>query len=420
MNPDWEDLDLDERLVGVLKQANLNKPSKVQQQSIPLALDGLDVMVSAPTGTGKTLAFLLPAIQHMLDYPRRQPGAARVLVLAPTRELAEQIATQAQAFEVATGLSCVLITGGINYGTQLDQLELAHDIVVATPGRLIDLIEAEQYELESVEWLIIDEADRMLDMGFSAAVQQLAAECRQRQQAMLLSATLNSPGVERFAQQLLKQPKRVDVDPPKREKGKIHQWLHIADTAEHKYALLHRLLNQHEGRRVVFVRTRERASQLANQLQRDGLKSFTLRGDMPQADRQAVVKKLKQQTDTILIATDVAARGLDIDDVTLVVNYDLPKQADVYLHRIGRTARAGKSGTAIALVEAHDALLLGRIERYLKEKIERRIIKDLRPQYKFPSTEKSKPKKSKGAKGAKGTKTDKGNKNVKKKTIKRR
>ncbi|MCH2455519.1 MAG: ATP-dependent RNA helicase SrmB [Idiomarina sp.] len=412
MVPDWEELELDDRLIGVLKAADLNKPAKVQQLSIPQALDGRDLLVSAPTGTGKTLAFLLPALQHLLDFPRKQPGPARILVLAPTRELAEQIHQQASLFSEATGLSSVVVTGGINYGSQLSELEKSHDIVVATPGRLMDLLEAEQYNLESVEWLVIDEADRMLDMGFAATVKEMALQARHRQQSLLFSATLGSSGVIKFSKELLEDPEYIDVQPPKRERGKIVQWVHLADTDEHKRKLLTSTLKDFDGRQFVFVRTRERVEIVANFLRSeftDTRKIVTLRGDMPQNERQQIINTLKENQNITLVATDVAARGLDIDDIALVVNYDLPKQADVYVHRIGRTARGGQKGTAISLIEAHDALLLGKIERYLDAQLDRRVIEGLRPQYKFPSTKKSKPKKKakKDTKGKKPVKSKK-------------
>lgn len=397
MTPDWAELGLDDALIKVLLANQLNKPTKVQQQALPVALDGRDLLLSAPTGTGKTLAFLLPALQHMLDFPRRKPGAARVLVLTPTRELAEQIGGQAKQFEQSSGLRSVVITGGINYGSQLSQLEQGHELVIATPGRLADLLGAEQYHLDDVEWLIIDEADRMLDMGFRSVVDDIATATRSRQQSILVSATLDSEGVAQFAKRILNEPEAIDVHPPRRERGKIQQLMYQADTLEHKQQLLLRLLGEHQGRRLVFVRTRERVEQLAGHLRREYQDDhvLTLRGDMPQADRQQIINRLQQDKDAILVATDVAARGLDIDDVSLVVNFDLPKSADVYIHRIGRTARGGKKGLAIALVEAHDALLLGRIERYQGEKIERRVIDDLRPQYKFPATQKTRKKSKK-------------------------
>ncbi|MGM0525155.1 MAG: ATP-dependent RNA helicase SrmB [Pseudomonadota bacterium] len=392
---DWQQLELDDSLIFTLKEQQLNKPAKVQQQAIPVALDGKDLLLSAPTGTGKTLAFLLPALQHLLDFPRQSPGPARILVLAPTRELAEQIHQQAQLFSPLTELSSVVVTGGINYGTQLSQLEKSHDLLIATPGRLMDLIEAEQYQLESVEWLIIDEADRMLDMGFTKTVEEIARHARHRQQSILSSATLESAGVVNFSKRLLNEPELIEVKPPKRERGKILQYVYQADTAEHKQQLLLRVLADHPGRQIVFVKTRERVAELAGYLQANfDQQVMHLRGDLPQSERQRIIEQFKQSKSSVLVATDVAARGLDIDTVSVVVNYDLPRQADTYVHRIGRTARAGAKGTAISLVEAHDALLLGRIERYTGERLERRVFNDLRPQYKFPSTEKKRPKKT--------------------------
>ncbi|RUO75662.1 ATP-dependent RNA helicase SrmB [Pseudidiomarina taiwanensis] len=401
MTPDWDELELDAELIEVLLAAELNKPAKVQQAVIPTALEGRDMLVSSPTGTGKTLAFLLPALQHLLDYPRKGTGKARILILAPTRELAQQIAEQAEAFGENTDLTTVLITGGVNYGSQVNQLEENTDILVATPGRLLDLLGAEQCSLEQVEWLIIDEADRMLDMGFAPTVQQLLLEMPALQQRMLFSATLQSPGVTKFSQQILTEPEQVDVEPPKREKGKILQRWYQADTYQHKVQLLLRLVSTHHGRKIIFVRTRERVDMVVAELQRAGLKTLMLRGDMPQDERQRILGRAEHFKDTLLVATDVAARGLDIEDIELVVNFDLPKQADIYLHRIGRTGRAGKTGLAVSIVEAHDAQLLGRIQRYQNSKIERRVFDDLRPQYKFPDSVKKAKKKAKKKKAKK-------------------
>ncbi|HAD49257.1 ATP-dependent RNA helicase SrmB [Idiomarina aquatica] len=396
---DWQDLELDESLIFPLLEQGLNKPAKVQQEVIPTALDGMDVLLSSPTGSGKTLAFLLPALQHLRDFPRKSPGGARILVLAPTRELAEQIYQQACLFSKSSGLSAVVVTGGINYGSQLSQLEKSHDLLIATPGRLLDILQAEQYQLETVEWLVIDEADRMLDMGFAKPVEEIARHARHRQQSILSSATLASAGVESFAKKLLNEPVRIEVEPPKRERGKILQYVYLADTLEHKQNLLLRVLKEFEGRQIVFVKTRDKVAQLAGTLQANlSYPVLHLRGDLPQAERQRIIEQFKAHPKAVLVATDVASRGLDIDDVSVVVNFDLPKQADTYVHRIGRTARAGAKGVAISLVEAHDALLLGRIERYTGQALDRRVFSDLKPQHKFPATDKKRSKKKKTAK----------------------
>jgi len=395
MTPDWQELELDDALISVLKAAGLNKPAKVQQAALPAAMDDHDLLISSPTGTGKTLAFLLPVLQHMMDFPRKQPGAARALILAPTRELAEQIYQQAEMFRALTELSSVVVTGGVNYGSQLSRLEQSHDIVIATPGRLLDLLEAEQYELEAVEWLVIDEADRMLDMGFKGVVKDIALHARNRQHAILCSATIESDGVKAFSRTLLNEPELIEVTPPKRERGKIIEHAYLADTDDHKRQLLMALLKQHSGRSIVFARTRERVQALASFLQSQDVPVMFLRGDLPHAERQQKIIEFKRRDNAVLVATDVASRGLDIDDIKLVINYDLPKQADVYVHRIGRTARAGQKGLAISLVEAHDALLLGKIERYMEHRLDRRVIDGLKPQYKFPSTDKKRVKKKK-------------------------
>ncbi|RUO58764.1 ATP-dependent RNA helicase SrmB [Pseudidiomarina insulisalsae] len=404
MTPDWDQLELDDDLIDVLLAAEINKPAKVQQAVIPAALAGQDLLVNSPTGTGKTLAFLLPALQHLLDFPRQQPGSARVLILAPTRELAQQIAEQADAFGETTGFRSVLITGGVNYGSQHQLLEQPHDILVATPGRLLDLLNAEQYELEHIEWLIIDEADRMLDMGFATSVQMIAQSALHLKQTLLFSATLESSGVLKFSAAIQKEPEHIVVQPPKREKGKILQRWYQADTAEHKLQLLLRLLPDYPGRRIIFVRTREKVEELSAKLWSQGIKNMTLRGDMPQDERQKVIARMENFADATLIATDVAARGIDIEAVELVVNYDMPRQADIYLHRIGRTGRAGKTGVAVSLVEAHDADLLGRVERYQGSKIERRVFAELKPQYKFPDARKKAKKKKKKAGATKSKK----------------
>ncbi|TRW48097.1 ATP-dependent RNA helicase SrmB [Aliidiomarina halalkaliphila] len=395
MTPDWAELDLAPELIHALLERGLNKPTRIQQDVIPLAMDGRDIMATSPTGTGKTLAFLLPAIQHLLDYPRRDPGAARVLVLAPTRELAEQIGEQAEQLCAVTGLSCLTVTGGINFGTHLEKLRKNLDILIATPGRLLDYLSDNKFSAEEIEILVLDEADRMLDMGFRTPVEQIMNEAVHLKQRLLFSATADHSTLVAFGRIVLEKPEVVLAEPPKRERGKIHQWVHISDTLEHKKALLMHLVRTFSGRILVFVRKRERAHDVAEFLSQQGFGATALEGGLPQAERQERIKSFSSIRQRILVATDVAARGLDIADVELVVNFDLPRKGDTFLHRIGRTARAGKKGTAVALVEAHDAEHLGRIERYLGERLERRFVPELRPQFKFPDPEKSKKKKKK-------------------------
>jgi len=413
----FDELELDDRLLKALQQLQFTKPTTIQQLAIPEAMDGRDVMANAPTGTGKTAAFLLPALQHLLDYPRQKPGPARVLILTPTRELAEQIAFQARALGRFCDLVIHTITGGVAYQTHADTLSKTCDIVVATPGRLLEYIEAERFDCRAIEYLVIDEADRMLDMGFIQSIDRIAAEARWRKQTLLFSATLEGRALERFAEDLLTDPARVDAAPPRRERAKIHQWVHLADSLEHKQQLLGHYLrgiaapekaaasaesDQPETKpdsgevtkAIVFVKTRERLQQLSAWLQSQQIEHCYLQGDMAQDKRQRALLRFYHGKVRVLLATDVAARGIDVTDISHVFNFDLPRTTEVYVHRIGRTARAGAKGTAISLVEAHDMAILGKIERYTEQRLKRRVIDALKPKHKEAKVA-GKPKKKK-------------------------
>ncbi|GGD58075.1 ATP-dependent RNA helicase SrmB [Lacimicrobium alkaliphilum] len=381
----FDELDLDDALVSACQEMGFSKPTSIQQLVIPPAMESKDILACAPTGTGKTAAFLLPAAQFLLDYPRRQPGAVRVLILAPTRELALQVHQQALALLRFTPLKCGVITGGINYGTDRETLEDMPDILVATPGRLFEHIEKESFDCREIEILVLDEADRMLDMGFSAIVNQIAAEARWRKQTFLFSATLEGPGIARFARDILKDPVEVSASPSRREHAKILQWLHFADDAQHKFALLLHLLRNDIQQAIVFVKTRDRLMDLKARLDSEKLDCCYLQGDMPQDKRNLALGRFRKGEVKILLATDVAARGIDVADISHVINYDMPRTADIYVHRIGRTGRAGKKGTAISLVEAHDYLMVPKIERYTDQTLKARVIEGLRPKNKKPA-----------------------------------
>jgi ATP-dependent RNA helicase SrmB len=379
----FEQLELDPILVRALARMGYARPTTIQSQVIPEAMSGRDIMASAPTGTGKTAAFLLPACQHLLDFPRRQAGPARVLILTPTRELAKQVADDAKALLKETGLRVETITGGIDAEKHLPALTKTTDIVVATPGRLLQYIEEESFDSRDIEMLILDEADRMLDMGFIGDVDRIAAEARWRRQTMLFSATLEGRGLMKFAADILKEPVELSAEPPRSERKKINQWLHLADNPEHKFALLVHLLRQPDvTRSIVFVKTRERLMELASRLQQEGLDNAWLRGEMDQDKRFEALRRFRNGKVNILVATDVAARGIDLPEVSHVINFDMPRTADVYVHRIGRTGRAGRKGTAISLVEAHDMPMVVKVERYTDQKLKRRVIDELRPRHK--------------------------------------
>ncbi|PSW56923.1 ATP-dependent RNA helicase SrmB [Photobacterium leiognathi] len=398
---DFSELELDSELLQAIEEIGYSRPTVVQAQAIPHALDGKDVMASAPTGTGKTAAFLLPMIQHLLDFPRKKPGPARVLVLTPTRELAIQVAEQARALAKHTTLKVFTITGGISYDEHAELLGKTQDIVVATPGRLMEYIEAEKFDCRAIECLILDEADRMLDMGFGKVVERLNHECRWRSQSLLFSATLEGKGVREFSEKILNEPVEVEAEPSRRERKKIHQLYHRCDNMEHKLALLENILKEQAERTIIFVKTRERLAVLRGQLETMGIPCNWIQGEMAQSARNNMITRFRDGVINVLIATDVAARGIDLPDVSHVINFDMPRTADVYLHRIGRTARAGKKGTAISLIEAHDQAMIERVSRYMKEEVPERFIEGLRPTTKKPSTVKKKKKVDKKTKVAK-------------------
>ena len=381
----FEELELDEALCHAAADMGFETPTSIQDLVIPHALDGRDILASAPTGTGKTAAFLLPACQFLLDYPRRQPGATRILILTPTRELALQVYEQALAITKHTQIVCGVITGGINYGTDKETLSKNLDILVATPGRLLEHIEKEAADCRDIECLILDEADRMLDMGFSTVVNQIAAEARWRKQNLLFSATLEGKGVKTFAHDILNNPEVIEANPSRKEKNKIHQWYHLADDMNHKQALLVNILKQETTTSaVVFVKTRERLQMLKDFLASKDIPVCWLQGEMPQDKRIAALARFKSGEVPILLATDVAARGIDVPNVSHVINFDMPRKADVYVHRIGRTGRAGAKGTAISLVEAHDFDMVAKTARYMGEPLKARVIDELRPKNKTP------------------------------------
>ncbi|MEK6213562.1 MAG: ATP-dependent RNA helicase SrmB, partial [Vibrio fluvialis] len=386
----FADLELDPNLLEAIEEMGFERPTQVQAEAIPQALDGRDVLASAPTGTGKTAAFVIPALQFLQDFPRKKAGPARILVLTPTRELAMQIAEQARELAKYTKLNIFTITGGVQYQEHADILATTQDIVVATPGRLLEYIEAERFDCRAIEWLILDEADRMQDMGFVPVVDRLSAECRWRKQTLLFSATLEGRGVEGFTADLLKEPAEVNAEPPRRERKKISQWYHRADDMNHKLDLLKAILTQQSERAIVFFKTRERLAEVRAVLESAQIACSWIQGEMPQDRRNNAISRFRDGSVNILLATDVAARGIDVPDVSHVINFDLPRSADVYLHRIGRTARAGKKGIAISLVEAHDQPMMDRVARYLKEDIKERYVDGMRPKHKKPVFKKKK------------------------------
>lgn len=297
-----------------------------------------------------------------------------------------QVADHARELAKHTHLDIATITGGVAYMNHAEVFSENQDIVVATTGRLLQYIKEENFDCRAVETLILDEADRMLDMGFAQDIEHIAGETRWRKQTMLFSATLEGDAIKDFAERLLEDPVEVSANPSTRERKKIHQWYYRADNFEHKVALLKHLLKQDDATRsIVFVRKRERVHELAETLRLAGINNCYLEGEMAQIKRNEGIKRLTDGRVNVLVATDVAARGIDIPDVSHVINFDMPRSGDTYLHRIGRTGRAGRKGTAISLVEAHDHLLLLKIGRYIEEPLKARVIDELRPTTRAPS-----------------------------------
>jgi superfamily II DNA/RNA helicase len=373
-------LNLDPAILQALTAAGYNEPTPVQAKSIPEALAGHDLMVSAPTGTGKTAAFVLPALQRLAQ-PSTRPGRGpRVLVLTPTRELALQVTGAVDKYcKFLRRMRTGTVLGGMPYPRQRKLLEQPLDILVATPGRLIDFIGQGRVDFSRLEMLVLDEADRMLDMGFIAPVEQIAAATPATRQTLLFSATLDG-GIAKLAQRLLRQPKLIEVAAPQARHDNIEQRLHYVDDSSHKRRLLGHLLRTDDvGQSIVFTSTKRGADRLAETLHSEGHEAAALHGDMNQSQRNRTLSRLRSGNVRVLVATDVAARGIDVASITHVFNYDMPKVAEDYVHRIGRTGRAGATGVAISFAAAEDGRQLKQIERFTGRQIEAHVVPGMEP-----------------------------------------
>jgi len=381
----FEELNLAPQLLQALTACGYEEPTPIQAQTIPALLAGSDLIGSAQTGTGKTAAFVLPALNR-LGTPAAQPktarrgvGMPRVLVLAPTRELAQQVADQVVRYGQFLRAKTVCIYGGAPYPVQNRQLERGVDVLVATPGRLIDHLDRGRIDLSGIEMLIIDEADRMLDMGFIDDVDRIAALTPKTRQTVLFSATFDG-AIARLSARLLRDPVRVDVKAEKSAPLMIEQRVHFADDHAHKHRLLdHLLADTAMGQSIVFIATKRDAESLATRLQGQGHAAAALHGDMNQRERTRTLQDMRRGGVRTLVATDVAARGLDVAGISHVINFDLPRQAEDYVHRIGRTGRAGATGIAVSLANHSDRGALRQIERYTGSAIPTHVIPGLEP-----------------------------------------
>jgi ATP-dependent RNA helicase RhlE len=363
---DFDMLGLAPALNAALKRAGFTQPTPIQNQAIRRALQGHDVLGLAQTGTGKTLAFGLPLVDHLLAQPGKpRPKTAKALVLAPTRELANQIATSLRLLTDGSKLRVAVVVGGQSLGRQITMLARGTDILVATPGRLIDLMERGAVELGSVRHLVLDEADQMLDLGFIHALRKIAPRLGTPRQTMLFSATMPKQ-MEELSRAYLTDPRRVEVSPPGKTPDKIAQSVHFLDKGEKPARLREILSRDKDALTLVFARTKHGAEKLMKGLAADGFNVASIHGKKSQGQRDRAIQAFRAGETTTLVATDVAARGLDIPGVAYVINYDLPEVPDNYVHRIGRTARAGREGEAIAFCAPDEANLLRQIQKLMR------------------------------------------------------
>ena len=366
-----------DKLFATIQEVGLVDPTPIQKRAIPLILAGRDLRASAETGTGKTAAFVLPALQRLAE--KGKPGRGpRILILTPTRELAMQVANETAKFSAAfPHLRTICVFGGVPYPMQNRQLSAPYDILVATPGRLIDHLERQRIDLSRVEMLILDEADRMLDMGFIEPVEYIASLAPSSRQTLLFSATLKKE-VLKLSARLLNNPEEIIITPEGTKHTQIEQHFRTVDGISDKHRLLNEILTGGTvNQAIVFTATKRAADELADQLSSDGHDASALHGDMDQRQRTRTIKQLRDGQIKILVATDVAARGIDIATISHVINFDLPMNGEDYVHRIGRTGRAGATGVAFSFASKRDMHKLREIAKYTGQAIP--IAQEQRP-----------------------------------------
>ncbi|MEZ8041084.1 DEAD/DEAH box helicase [Vibrio sp. 1F263] len=358
-------------LVKALTECGYEKLTPIQQKAIPMARKGHDIFATAQTGTGKTAAFSLPVIQHLLNSGKKASrGTARGLILAPTRELAAQIAQNIKDYVKYTELSVSAVYGGNKMSSQVRQLELGVDILVATPGRLEEHLEAGNVSIANLEFLVFDEADRILDMGFINAVRKIMLDVETSPQIMMFSAT-TSTQLNQLSVDILRKPKRISVERENSTAATVGHVVYPVDQ-ERKTELLSELIGRKNWRQVlVFVNYKETANDVVKELKLDGIKAVLCHGDKAQSARRRALDDFKEGRARVMVATDVAARGLDIEDLPHVINYDMPFLAEDYVHRIGRTGRAGKQGHAISFVNREEELTFVQVEKLIQQRIRR-------------------------------------------------
>ena len=380
----FTDFGLSERLLKAVDALQFTQPTEVQLQAIPAALAGDDLCVTAQTGSGKTAAFLLPLLQRLQAEDKPQ-AATRALILLPTRELAQQTLREFSRFARFTFLKAELVTGGEGFKEQAAYLRKNPEVVIGTPGRLLEHLEAGSLLLDDVEVLVLDEADRMLDMGFAEDVLKLVAPCNKERQTLLFSATVGGAAMGRVIDQVLREPKFLRLHSVRELNPEVVQQIITSDDVAHKERQLQWLLAHEQfTKAMVFTNTRAQADRLGGVLRACKHKVYVLHGEKQHDERKEIMARFKRGEFSVLVATDVAARGLDVAELELVINFDMAHSGDEYVHRIGRTGRAGAGGLVISLICPNDWNLMSSIERYLKLRFEKRQIKELAGSYQGP------------------------------------
>jgi ATP-dependent RNA helicase RhlE len=374
----FAELGLGQPIVQAVAAKGYTSPSPIQQQCIPAVLEGRDVMAAAQTGTGKTAGFTLPMLERLRHGPHARGGVVRALVLTPTRELAAQVGENVAAYGRYLDLRSDVVFGGVKINPQINRLRAGTDVLVATPGRLIDLQQQGAVRLDQVEILVLDEADRMLDMGFIRDIRRLLALMPPRRQNLLFSATFSGP-IKALAHGLLHNPVQLQVTPENRTATTVEHLLHPCDMARKPELLTHLIASQGWQQVLVFARTKHGANRMADKLTEAGMAAAAIHGNKSQGARTRALAGFKNGELRVLVATDLAARGIDIHQLPHVINLDLPNQAEDYVHRIGRTGRAGHPGHAISLVAAEEHELLRAIERLIGSRLPREEVPGFEP-----------------------------------------
>ncbi|PWK41054.1 DEAD/DEAH box helicase [Pseudomonas sp. OV226] len=406
-------LGLIEPLLRSLETLGYQTPTPVQAQAIPAVLAGRDLMAAAQTGTGKTAGFALPLLQLLaMEGPKVTANSVRALILVPTRELAEQVHEAVSQYAENLPLRTYAVYGGVSINPQMMKLRSGVDLLVATPGRLLDLFRQNALKFNQLQTLVLDEADRMLDLGFSEELGNIYKALPKKRQTLLFSATF-SDAIRTLAGQMLNDPLSIEVSPRNVAANTVKQWVVTVDKKRKPELFIHLLRKGKWKQVLVFAKTRNGVDALVEKLQGLGVNADGIHGDKPQATRQRALDRFKASEVQILVATDVAARGLDIEDLPLVVNFDLPIVAEDYIHRIGRTGRAGATGQAISLVCADEVNLLSAIETLTRQTLPRQVEHDFEPEHRVPDTDASgqvvkKPKKPKKPKTSGGGKRNLG------------